>query len=121
MINERMMLKADGRILILRQDEIDWLEADGNYVRLHVRNGSHLIRAQMSQLEEELSPNDFMRINRSTIVNFDFIEEMKPWFRGTYRTILRDGTEVILSRSYRERLFALLPKPLGVRSNTVAR
>jgi two-component system LytT family response regulator len=111
-----MMLKSDGRILVLCQDEIDWLEADGNYVRVHLRNGSHLIRAQMSELEEKLNPNDFMRLNRSAIVNFDFIEEMKPWFRGTYRAILRDGTELILSRSYRERLFSMLPKPLGMRS-----
>ena len=107
--------------MFIRPDEIIWFEAEGNYIQLHSRKDSVRIRAQLSKVEERLDPEKFLRINRSAIVNLNFIQEMKPWFRGNYRTVLRNGTELILSRNYRERLFAQISEPLGIRTLTVAR
>ena len=121
MVHNLIILKSERNILFLHPDEIDWLEAEGNNIRLHFRNESRLIRAQMNHLEEMLSPEYFLRINRSAIVNFDFIREMEPGFRGVYRTVLRDGTELILSRNYRERLFSQIALPLRFRSISMAK
>ena len=110
MNHDRLMIKTEGRILIICQNEINWLEAEGHYVRIYFRNKSQLIRAKISELEEELNPHDFLRINRSAILNLDFIQELKPWFRGTYRTILKDGTELTLSKGYRGRFHSMFTK-----------
>ena len=106
MIQNRIILKSEGQILFIRPVEIDWIECEGNYIRLHSNNECRLIKAQMSQFEEALDPENFFRLNRAVIVNLDFIRQMEPGFRGTYRTLLKDGTELILSRNYREKLFA---------------
>jgi two-component system, LytTR family, response regulator len=119
MIQNRIILKSDGQILFIRQEEIDWLECEGNLVRLHSKNECRLIKAQMNQLEEALDPENFFRLNRSAIVNLDFIREMEPALHGTYRTVLKDGTELILSRNYRERLFAQISA--GVRFLSIAK
>jgi len=121
MIHGHLILKSDGQILFIRTEDIDWLQADGNYICLHSGDECRLFRGQMNQLEEMLDPENFLRINRSAIVNLDFIREMEPAFRGTYRTVLRDGTELILSRNYRERLFAQISVPLGMRTLSVAK
>jgi len=117
----RVLLKSEGRILFVHLNEIDWLESDGNHVELHLRGQSVRIRAQISQLEEKLDAETFVRLNRSVIVNLDFIEEMIPWFRGTYKTVLRDATELILSRNYKERLFAQIGAPLTMRTHSIAK
>jgi two-component system, LytTR family, response regulator len=116
MMDSRLILKSDNRILIVHQNEIDWLEARGNYVQIHCKSETLLIRSQIYQLEEELDSRNFFRISRSVIVNLDFVREMKPWVRGTYRILLRDGTELSLSRNYRERLYSMISKPIGIRS-----
>ena len=121
MIRNRLLLKSEGRIVFIHLDEIHWLEAEGNHIRLHLGKQSLRIRAQMSQLEDKLDPESFVRLSRSAIVNVDFIQEMIPWLRGTYKTVLRDATELILSRNYRERLFAQIPEPLGIRTLSVAK
>ena len=88
----------------MRTAEIDWIEAAGNYLRLHVGRESHLLRETMGTLEARLDPSLFLRIHRSTIVRTDCIREMQPWFSGEYVIILRDGTRLKLSRSYREQV-----------------
>jgi two-component system, LytTR family, response regulator len=109
---ERIVTKSGGRIFFLRVEEIDWIEAEGNYVRLHCGGESHLLRETMSGLETKLDPKRFLRIHRSTIMNIERVKELQPWFRGDYVVILRDGTKLTLSRGYRDRLETLLGRPL---------
>ncbi len=101
---ERLMVKSDGRICFVRVDDIDWIEAAGNYVRLHAGKDDHLLRESLSALEKKLDPARFVRIHRSTIVNIERIRELQPAFHGDYVIILGDGTELALSRSCREKL-----------------
>jgi two-component system, LytTR family, response regulator len=108
----RMAVKSGGRIFFLRADEIDWVEAEGNYVRLHVGKESYLLRETIGALEEQLDRRKFLRIHRSTIVNIDRIQELQPWFHGEFRVILRNGTALMLSRTHREKLQELLGKPI---------
>ena len=99
---ERLLVKNEGRVSFVKTAEIDWIEASGNYLRLHVGREVHMIRETMGTLEAKLDPRQFLRVHRSTIVRTDCIREMQPWFSGEYVIILRDGTRLKLSRSYRE-------------------
>lgn len=105
---ERLVIKSSGRVFFLRAEEIDWIEAAGNYLRLHVGNDMHLLRDTMNNLEARLHPDKFLRIHRSTMVNLERVKELQPWFHGDYKVILLDGTELTLSRSYRPKLKDLL-------------
>jgi two-component system LytT family response regulator len=109
---ERLMIKAGGRAFFLKTDEIDWIEAEGKYVRLHAARESYLLREPIGSLEAQLDPRKFLRIHRSSIVNIDRVRELQPWFHQDYRVILRDGTELTLSRSCRKKLAELLKLPL---------
>ncbi len=102
--SERLVVKSGGRLFFLRADEIDWIEAAGNYVRLHVGNTSHLLRETMNALEGRLDPEKFFRIHRSRIVHMERIQELQPWLNGEYSVLLRTGTRLTLSRGYREKL-----------------
>ena len=104
----RLMIKVSGRVVLLKVGEIDFIEADGNYAKLHVGRKSHLLREKMHDLEEQLDPAKFVRIHRSTIVNVDRIKEMHPHFNGDYIVVLEDGRQLRLSRSRRESLQAKL-------------
>jgi two-component system, LytTR family, response regulator len=108
----RLMIKSSGRIHFVRMADIDWCEASGNYVRVHVGAQEHLVRDTMSHLESELDPVQFVRIHRSTIVNVDRIQEMHSSFNGEYVVLLRDGTRLTLSRGYRDTIQARLGRPL---------
>jgi two-component system LytT family response regulator len=105
---ERLLIKAGGRAFFLKTDEIDWIEAEGKYVRLHVGKESYLLREAIGSMETQLNPKKFPRIHRSSIVNIDRVRELQPWFHNEYRVILNDGTELMLSRSCRKRLGELL-------------
>ena len=108
----RLMIKSGGRIHFVRTTDIDWCEAAGNYVRMHVAQQEFLVRDTMSHLESQLDPIHFMRIHRSTIVNVDRIQEMQSSFNGEYVVLLRNGTRLTLSRGYRDAMQARLGKPL---------
>ena len=108
----RLMIKSGGRIHFVRTADIDWCEAAGNYVRMHVAQQEYLVRDTMSHLESQLDPHHFMRIHRSTIVNVDRIQEMQSSFNGEYVILLRNGTRLTLSRGYRDAMQARLGKPL---------
>ena len=101
---DRLVVKSGGRLFFLRADEIDWVEAAGNYVRLHVGSTSHLLRETMNAIEGRLDPEKFFRIHRSRIVNMERIQELQPWLNGEYAVLLRTGTRLTLSRGYREKL-----------------
>lgn len=105
---KRLAVKTTGRTIFLLTDEIDWIESAGNYLKLHAGRDSHLIRERMSQLEMRLDPEKFVRIHRSTLVNIDRIKEMQPLFNGDQLITLRDGKQLTMSRSYRDKLLALL-------------
>jgi two-component system LytT family response regulator len=100
---DRLVVKSVGRVFFLKTDEIDWIEAAGNYVKLHVGRESHMIRETMNGIESKLDPEQFLRIHRSTVVNIDRIKELQPMFSGDYVVILRNGAELALSRNYRDR------------------
>ncbi len=108
----RLMVKSGGRIHFVRTADIDWCEAAGNYVRMHVGQQEHLIRDTMGHLESQLDGQQFMRIHRSTIVNVDRIQEMQSSFNGEYVVLLRNGTRLTLSRGYRDAIQTRLGKPL---------
>jgi two-component system LytT family response regulator len=101
---DRLMVKHDGRVFFVKVTDVDWFEASGNYVRIHVGKASHLIRDTMQRVEGQLDPSMFVRIHRAVIVNLDRIRELQPWFAGDYVVILRDGRQLKLSRTYREQL-----------------
>lgn len=104
---QRMAVKSGGRTLFLQLDELDYVEAAGNYARLRVGPQEYLIRETMAALESKLPQNDFVRIHRSVIVNRRRIKELRPWFTGEYVVILTSGKELTLSRGYRDRLHLL--------------
>jgi two-component system LytT family response regulator len=81
-------------------------------LKLHVGKESHLLRETMNGLEARLDPEKFLRIHRSTIVNIERIQELQPWFHGDYVVLLRDGTKLTLSRSYRQKLQELFGNAL---------
>lgn len=101
---EKLMIRDGGRVFFLRADEIDWIEAAGNYVRLHAGKEEYLYRETMTKLDAQLNPQHFARIHRSAIVNTERIKELQPWFRGDYVIVLRDNQKLTLSRTYRGRL-----------------
>jgi two-component system LytT family response regulator len=105
---ERIAVKSSGRIVLVRTEEIDWIEAADNYVQLHVGKTGHLHRETLSSLEQRLPKNKFIRISRSVMVNVDRVRELQALFHGDYAVILRDGTKLSLSRSYRARVEPLL-------------
>lgn len=107
---ERLVIKASGRIYFLETAEIDWIEAEGNYVSVHCAKKAHLLRETISSLESQLDPKKFLRIHRSSIVRIDRIQELQPWFHGEYRIILQNGTQLTLSRNYRDKLQEALGK-----------
>jgi len=107
---ERLVIKTGGRVFFLRVDEIDWIEAAANYVRLHAGKEAHLLRETINGLAAKLDPDKFLRIHRSIIVNLERVKEMQPWFHGDFVIIMQDGAQLTSSRNYREQLRKLLGK-----------
>lgn len=105
---ERIQVKSGGELVLLKPEEIDWIEAEGDYMKFHTGGRSLLMRETMARLEARLDPKRFVRIHRSVIVNVDRIRKLAPSFAGDHTVVLRDGTSLRLSRSYHERLNALL-------------
>ena len=101
---ERFVIKSGGRVFFVRADEIDWIEAAGNYVKLHVGTETHLLRETMNAVEAQLPRETFYRIHRCHIVNIERVKELQPWFNGEYVVFLRTGARLTLSRGYREKL-----------------
>jgi two-component system LytT family response regulator len=108
---DRLVVKSSGRVYFVPTADIDWCEAAGNYVCLHVGAQSHLVRETMAHLESHLDPQQFVRIHRSTIVNVDRIQELRSSFNGEHVVLLRGGTRLTLSRGYRDALQARLGTP----------
>jgi two-component system LytT family response regulator len=109
---DRLVIKSGGRVLFLKADEVDWIEAAGNYVRLHVARETFLLRETVTAIERKLDPRKFVRIHRSTVVNLERIKELQPLFHGDHQVTLIDGNRLTLSRSYRENLERILGRSL---------
>lgn len=105
---DRLVVRSGGRIYFVPVDEIDWIEAAGNYVELHAGEEAHLIRGTMKGLEGRLDPCHFVRVHRSAIVNIRRIREIQPWFRGEYMIVLQGGRQITTGGSYRNALKELL-------------
>jgi two-component system LytT family response regulator len=104
----RIAVESSGRFLFIKVGEIDWIEAAGNYLSLHVGKQAYLLRGRISEFEKKLPPEAFFRVHRSTIVNLDRVREFKPLFKGDGLIVLKDGTELSASRSCAQKLHAFL-------------
>ena len=107
---QRLVVPTGHRSVFIRTDQIDWIEAERNYIRLHVGGRAHLLRENLSRIEASLDPVKFCRIHRSTIVNIDRIQAVESLFRGEYVVVLHDGTKLTSGRSYRGNLHAIMGK-----------
>ena len=107
---ERIAVKQGEATLILRTDEIDWVEANANYVLLHAGSSSFPVRRTLGSIEKTLNPYRFVRVHRSAIINVDRIARLVPWSHGDMKITLADGTELNLSRRYRNRLERLVDR-----------
>jgi two-component system, LytTR family, response regulator len=105
---DRIVVRSGGRVVFVKISEIDWVEAAGDYVTLHVGKKSWLLRETITEMDRKLETNGFTRIHRSTLVNLERVGELRALDNGEYRVLLRDGTELKLSRSYRHALQRLI-------------
>lgn len=103
----RIIFKSRGRILFLPVSEIRLIGAEENYVRLHTRDETHLLRETMASLEQRLDPQVFLRVHRSSIVNLHYVREMLIENEGDASAVLTDGRRVAVSRGYRSRIQAM--------------
>lgn len=108
----RLAVRDGGRVNLLPVRDIDWVEAERDYVRVHVGTKAYVIRETTTHLEGQLDPVRFVRIHRSTIVNIERVKELQPMFKGEYVVVLQDGTALKLSRGYRDHLEAMLGRRL---------
>jgi two-component system LytT family response regulator len=109
---ERVVLKSSGRVTFLDIADVDWIEASGVYVYLHVGQKTHLYRSSVAHLLQRLDPKGFVRVHRSAAVNTSRIKELQPRSHGDYTVVLKDGTELIMSRGYRPQFEFWLRQPL---------
>lgn len=100
----RIMVRHDDRIRFVPVEAIRYLEAEGNYVRIHAGTERHRIRTTLAALLDQLDPCHFVRIHRSTAVNVEHVREIQPWFGGDYVAVLREGQRLKVSRRYRDGL-----------------
>jgi two-component system, LytTR family, response regulator len=100
---ERLLVKHDGRVTVVPLEEVDWIESADNYVRIHSRGRSILLRETLRDLEEQLPPSRFARVHRGAMVNLARVRELQPMFGGESVILLTTGAKVPLSRGYRDR------------------
>jgi two-component system LytT family response regulator len=109
---ERVLLRSGGEIFFVKAEEIDWIEAEGDYMKFHAGGRTHMSRETMNHLARKLDPQRFVRIHRSTIVNIDRVRKLTPSFAGEYAVVLADGTKLRLSRGYHDRLQKMMKNGL---------
>ena len=106
--DDRMVIRAGGKVVFLDVKEIDWIEASANYVKVNVGKDSYLLREGIGSISERLDPDRFVRIHRSAIVNVRKIKELQPCESGEYIAVLKNGKELSCSRGYRAQLQRLI-------------
>ncbi len=107
---QRLVIRSEGSILLVRVEDVDWLEAAGNYICVHLGKRNHIVRDSLAHLEKQLDPARFLRVHRSAMVNLDRIRELRPTFQGDYKVVLLSGDILPLSRKYR----GALTRQLGI-------
>jgi len=98
---KRLVAQKSGREIFLPIERVDWADSDANYVHLHAGAETYTLRSTLDNLARQLDPNQFVRINRSQLVNLDRVKEMQPWFHGERRIVLKDGRELTWTRRFR--------------------
>lgn len=104
----RIFVRRSGRIKIFKVKDIDWIEAHGDYVKIHVKDEMHLLHEKIGTMESKLNPRLFMRIHRSTIVNIERVKEMEPIFHQDYTVLMEDGKKLTMSRTFQDKVFKAL-------------
>jgi two-component system LytT family response regulator len=98
----RIPVRVGERVILVKTDQIEYVESAGNYVVLHTGKENHVVRETLTALEEQLDPKQFLRISRSTLVNLDHIKELQPLFKGEHAVLLRNGKQLTMTRGIRE-------------------
>jgi two-component system LytT family response regulator len=101
---DRLLVRATGRIVVVRVADIDWIEASGDYASLHVEKKTWLVRETIATIAQRYAIHGIVRIHRSTLVNLDRVTELRPMSNGEFVVVLRDATELKMSRNYRSAL-----------------
>jgi two-component system LytT family response regulator len=107
----RFLVRSTGRVEVVGVEDVDWIEAEGNYVKLNGKGKPHLLREKIGEIEKQLDPDIFLRIHRSTIVRISRIRLLKPLENGEYRLVMENDVQLVVSRSYRERVLNVLKGP----------
>lgn len=102
--SDRLIIREGGTVVFLRPDEVDWIEAAGNYVRVRAGHDEHLVRGTLTDMEERLEPHGFLRVSRSGLVNLARVREIRPGSGGTHVAVLEDGRRMPISRRAAPRL-----------------
>jgi two-component system LytT family response regulator len=110
LMSDRLLVRATGRIVVVRVGDIDWIEASGDYASLHVEKKTWLVRETIATIAQRYSAHGIVRIHRSTLVNLDRVTELRPMSNGEFIVVLRDGTELKMSRNYRSALDSFVGK-----------
>ncbi|GAB3707681.1 LytTR family DNA-binding domain-containing protein [Spirosoma flavus] len=108
----RILVKETGRMYLVKTEDISYLDADGNYITLHANNQRYTIYESLTSLEARLDPADFVRINRSYIINLNYVETVETYFNGEYLVKLQTGQQLKWTRNYRENLKAFYAKAI---------
>jgi two-component system LytT family response regulator len=107
-----LAVKADGRLRLIEQNTIDWIEADDDHVIVHAGASAWRTRERLTEVERRLDPRRFVRIHRSTVVQVNRVRELEPWFHGDYVVVMQSGAKLRLSRTRREHVAKLLGRAL---------
>ena len=98
---QRLMVKSSDRYFFIKTEDIEWIESDGNYLRIYSGDKNYLIRGTLINMEKSLDPKVFFRVHRSVIINVNEVKELKKWFNGDYKIIMKNGKELSMSRNYK--------------------
>ena len=112
--NENILIKTKKKIVVLSRNNIDWVQVNGDYVKVHSKGETHITKETLSKFEELLSNSRFVRIHRSVIVNVDRIKELHPYFNGEYFVVLYNGTKLKLSRTYKDKFIQMFGKSFSL-------
>ncbi len=104
---QRILLKTNNKMIVVKINDVNWIDAEEKYVNLHVGKQTYLHRETIGSLEQQLDPEMFIRVHRSYIINIDFLKEITPWAHGDYIIILKDNTQLNLGRNYKDKLLAI--------------
>lgn len=108
--NPRLLVEENGRGILIALNQIDWAEADRNYLKLHIGSHTYTVRGTIEAMEKRLDSEQFLRINRSSLIRIDSIRELQKWTHGEYRIIMQSGQTLMWTRRYLDRHSELLRK-----------